>query len=412
MRTTGWRRAALILGVCLAAETASPAAVYAAAVPDSGREAQADTPAAGPALGEGLPQAQEEPVYSKEELEDSVLAYGEISGRIENYNTTYRNLNTQLYRSTTNIAAARDLAEEADERMEDAFDIKSSEMDAETRALYEGYRDAAQELRKQAQKMTNSELSGSGERTLRHTKNQLVKTVQNLYLQYEAQAAQEAALQKSEELAQARLEEAQARQALGGAAARDVLMAQRTLTQARSGALQLEAGLSNLRQNLLILLGFPYNAPVEFEPVTPPEESRIAAMNPQADRQAAVWANYDLQTIKQTAADGSAARGNKQRNVAMTEQTVAIQLENLYAGVMAKRQAFEGVKAQYEAAQKSWQAAQAQNALGMLGRADYLQAEYAWLSSQAAYTAAVCDYERAAGDYEWAVKGLILADAG
>ena len=126
--------------------------------------------------------------------------------------------------------------------MEDAFDIKSSEMDAETRALYEGYRDAAQELRKQAQKMTNSELSGSGERTLRHTKNQLVKTVQNLYLQYEAQAAQEAALQKSEELAQARLEEAQARQALGGAAARDVLMAQRTLTQARSGALQLEAG--------------------------------------------------------------------------------------------------------------------------------------------------------------------------
>ena len=123
-------------------------------------------------------------------------------------------------------------------------------------------------------------------------------------------------------------------------------------------------------------------------------------MNPQADRQAAVWANYDLQTIKQTAADGSAARGNKQRNVAMTEQTVAIQLENLYAGVMAKRQAFEGVKAQYEAA------------LGMLGRADYLQAEYAWLSSQAAYTAAVCDYERAAGDYEWAVKGLILADAG
>ena len=56
--------------------------------------------------------------------------------------------------------------------------------------------------------------------------------------------------------------------------------------------------------------------------------------------------------------------------------------------------------------------AQAQNALGMLGRADYLQAEYAWLSSQAAYTAAVCDYERAAGDYEWAVKGLILADAG
>ena len=60
MRMTGWRRAALILGVCLAAETAFPAAVYAAAVPDSGREAQADTPAAGPALGEGLPQAQEE----------------------------------------------------------------------------------------------------------------------------------------------------------------------------------------------------------------------------------------------------------------------------------------------------------------------------------------------------------------
>ena len=94
------RRGALVISAAVflfaAGVTGRPA--YAAAVPDSGREAQADTPAAGPALGEGLPQAQEEPAYSKEELEDSVLAYGEISGRIENYNTTYRNLNTQLYR--------------------------------------------------------------------------------------------------------------------------------------------------------------------------------------------------------------------------------------------------------------------------------------------------------------------------
>ena len=38
--------------------------------------------------------------------------------------------------------------------MEDAMDLKSDDMDAETRELFEGYKAAARELRKQGAKLT------------------------------------------------------------------------------------------------------------------------------------------------------------------------------------------------------------------------------------------------------------------
>ena len=50
--------------------------------------------------------------------------------------------------------------------MEDAMDLKSDDMDAETRELFEGYKAAARELRKQGAKLTNKELSGTYARTL------------------------------------------------------------------------------------------------------------------------------------------------------------------------------------------------------------------------------------------------------
>ena len=99
--------------------------------------------------------------------------------------------------------------------MEDAMDLKSDDMDAETRELFEGYKAAARELRKQGAKLTNKELSGTYARTLRQTKNKLVKAVQNLLIQYEELLPQVETAKKNVEMCQVNADAAQKMQALG-----------------------------------------------------------------------------------------------------------------------------------------------------------------------------------------------------
>ncbi len=64
------------------------------------------------------------------------------------------------------------------------------------------------------------------------------------------------------EMCQVNADAAQKMQALGRASAQEVLTAQKALQQANSSAQQAENGALQLKQNILMLLGFDADAPV------------------------------------------------------------------------------------------------------------------------------------------------------
>ncbi len=385
--------------------------VYASKTPGVGSDALIGDDATGPVLTGGNTESEEEvSPYTREQLEDGTLEYGEIEWRIEGYNTTYLNLRSQLYSQATNKSAGTALAAEASELMEDALDLKSDDMDAETRELFEGYKAAAKELRKQGAKLTNKELSGTYARMLRQTKNKLVKAVQNLVIQYEELVPQVEVAKKNVEMCQVNVDAAQKMQEIGRASEQDVLTAQKALQQATSGAQQAENGALQLKQNILMLLGFDVNADVKFADVPVPDDSRLSAMNISADTQAAVSANYDLMSVRNTSATGSSNRSIKKRNVAYTEDSVKVAMQNLYEAVIVKKQAYESEKSGYEAAAQTYEASKRQNELGMLSKANYLGLECSWLGSAASYKTAQLEYTKAVENYEWAVKGLIVTN--
>lgn len=410
MRKNRKKLFAIILHAALLSTVLS-APAYASKTPGIGSDALIGDDATGPVLTGGNTESEEESSpYTKEQLEDGTLEYGEIAWRIEGYNTTYLNLRSQLYSQATNQSAGKALAAEASSLMEDALDLKSDDMDAETRELFEGYKAAAKELRKQGQKLTNKELSGTYARTLRQTKNKLVKAVQNLIIQYEELLPQVEMAKKNVEMCQVNVEAAEKMQTLGSASAQDVLTAKKALEQAKSGAEQAENGALQLKQNILMLLGFDADGAVEFADVPLPDEMRIAEIDLTADTQSANSANYDLMSVRSTSATGSSNRSVKKRNVAYTEDSVAIAVKNLYETMIAKKQAYDGAVSGYQAAAKSFEAAKRQNELGMLSKANYLGLECSWLSSVSSYKTAELEYIKAVENYEWAVKGLIVTN--
>lgn len=85
--------------------TAMTMPAYAAKTPGIGSDALVGDDATGPVLTGGNTEVEEETSpYTKEQLEDGTLEYGEIAWRIEGYNSTYLNLRSS---STARRPASR-----------------------------------------------------------------------------------------------------------------------------------------------------------------------------------------------------------------------------------------------------------------------------------------------------------------
>lgn len=345
-------------------------------------------------------------------LEDNKMEYEELGGLIENYNVDYRNAYSQLANATADLGTARDLREEASDLMLEAGELKSDGLNEDTRELYNSYKETAKELRKQAQKITNTELSSAYQRKLRKSKAQLTVMAQQLMVGYNKALASQEPLNKQVELAQAFLDSTRLQAANGMKTQEDVLAAEQTLKQAENGAAQLNAKLQSTRQNLQIVTGWNHDAEPEICPIPEPDTARIAAMNPQNDLQTAIGANYDLYDIRSASAAGSSARGVKKRNVAQAEQDLASTLQSFYASVIAGQQAYEGAETEFEAASQIMAGADRKKAADMMGRLEYLQAESDYLSAKSARESARLDLFSAIEMYDWALKGLVVSGGG
>ena len=398
--------AALLMAIAV------PVTGYAAARPMVGNEAdQPDDGGNGPAQWDGS-VADSEEVISREELEDNRLEYREVGSRVENYNSSYRQAKTSIVDAALSLDAARELGKEANELMEDALDLKDDEMDAETRALYEGYKETAQELRRQAQKLTNADLPAAQERTLRQAKNKLTKTVQGLLIQYQALLSQADAAEKAAELAAAQADSKQRMQELGMSSQEEVLAAQKSLYEAQANAQKARDGVKTLRQNILVLLGWDYDAPVEIVPLGEPDPAKLAVMNLEQDKERAIASNYELRDTRSASASGAAARSVKKRNTSVTMQSVSLQMEQLYASVQAKKQAYDAAVSEFAAAEQTMAAADRQYALGMVGKIEYLGQQAAYLGAKASRESASMELFQAMEDYDWAVRGLLVSNGG
>lgn len=89
---------------------------------------------------------------------------------------------------------------------------------------------------------------------------------------------------------------------------------------------------------------------------------------------------------------------------------MTIKMKELYDDVFARKSAFEGAKAGFEAAQKSADGYERMYQVGLMSEADYLGTQISYYQKKAAYNAADTSLRLAIETYGWAVKGLVNAD--
>ena len=244
-------------------------------------------------------------------------------------------------------------------------------------------------------------------RGLRIARNEKTKTAREAMRTYETLKDQYDIAVLNQEIAKQNYEAALKKKDLGMMSTEDVLTVEDALNSANGSALQAASSLNSQKQTLITMLGWEYNADPEITKVPEPDLTVIDSFDPKKDEAKAIEMNYTLYDTRMAKASSSGGAVKKARNIKDQEDSIRSSLDLMYQDVKQKQKAYEASETLYGAAKADKAAADRKNALGMMSRQEYLQAESAWLSSEASHTAAKLDLTGAIENYQWALEGLL-----
>lgn len=405
--------AALIFFLCLDTQTASAATAdkEPAASAESGSAAgEADSgDAAGTSNGEEEYEAVDGGKITEERLLDHTVEYEELGSLIHAFNLSVREMTISSenqkddYREMLDTLRAEKAAASRDK--EDAEDDGDMDAYAENDALEEVYSSAMASYTRTLKRLSGN----SANKSRKNLEKQLTNGAQSLMISYESVRKNREYLEKLLEL-QTELYEVKKLQAEAG------LSTELEVQTARNSCLGAEASLSSLTdteeslyRSLCILLGQETDGGVSIAGIEPFTESHLEEMDLEKDTEDALMYNLELVELKLTSGGDSDGIAQKNRNIREQTDWVTRKMESLYEDVWLARDARDAAATGYEGAKLVWENAKTRYELGMLSRAEYLEAELSCLQKETSLETAELNLLLAFEAYDWAKKGIMDA---
>ena len=361
-------------------------------------------------------------------IQDNVLEYEEIGLLVDTYNQTLKNVK-DTYSDTKNdykdvdklknqiMEGSGSLADQAGQLsgMAGTFEDLLGYQNMVTPGTYAELVYSSEILAQQAEQMTLSadSLSAVTPEMLKvkmvdSTRAALVSGAQSAMIGYEQLLLQKVSLEDSIALLEEVYKSAQTQASVGLATENAVLTARQNLESAQAGRLAMDASEVKLRQSLCTLLGWEYNGNPEIRKVPGADLSRIGAMDPAADKQAAIDNNYTLKYNRlsyEQLTDGSVEQQNMARTIEDQTAAISSSLENLYNQVLQKRNEYQTAVAALELEKTKMEAADRKMSVGTIGRLEYLQQKNSYAAKETAVKTADLALFQAMETYDQAVEG-------
>lgn len=357
------------------------------------------------------PESMDEAQWEK--LQDNVLEYDELAGRVEYFNPTVRQIVDQINDSYDTVKEnIRDYQETADDFIY-LQEVAMKEMDFTSAYMYQINRKI---LRTMSSQMIKQEKKRDTtiERSTRQARKGLTSGCQQLMLAYNKMAVNKATLEKQVELysQMAAMYETQAQ--IGMATQTQILSAQASRDTAQSSLTSLSDQMESVKSSLLQLAGWDFDSDVTIGTIPAADVSQIEAIDFAADKAIAPKNNYtiiNMQNASPKDADNDGKYENKdyrakELGLEQAMQQLSITIDNLYQTLFEKQAALAAAQTAFDAAQLKWDGALRKYQLGMLGQAEYLGEELSYCAAQAAYQSADLDMTQALLNYYWGVNGL------
>ncbi len=342
-------------------------------------------------------------------LQDNVLEYDEIPDLVHVYNSSISEIWKNLRETKEKLDRNAQELESQSMKMKNLKDNAKSQGDVGGIMNY-----TVQEmiLKKTSSALRSSDLyTQQTVASIQKGEKQITKVAQSLMISYDSLLKQRNTLEKLQELYAKQYEIAVNKRALGLATDQDVLTAQTNQLSAASSVASLDGGLLQLKPNLCTLTGWAADASPELAPIPETDLSLIDQMNLEEDTKKAIGNNSTL-ISQRTSTKGTSSASIESRLgvIEESEQKLTIEMKRLYNEVYAQKEAFEGAKAGYEAAQKTHDKYTRMYQMGLLGESDYIGTEISYYQAKSSYESADTSLRLAIETYNWAVQGLATVE--
>ena len=345
-------------------------------------------------------------------LRDNTIEYDELEGLIQEYNATVQTNNLDLAEFKRKYGDTKDDVSSKYRDMADEIysSINYPESDETTYGMLIGSVAMAEIQAKNMEQQADDNLEDSEIIYLNYksAEKTLVTVAQTNMISYEKDqiALKQAELAKCQ--AEIALTTTQTQASLGMSTEVDVLNAQESIQNADRNVESSKAAIENVRQKLQVMLGWKYNDTPEITEVPASDMSRIDAMDPTADKDAALENNYVLKVNKKKLANADAANTKEslQKTIEDNERKIASSLVTSYQNVLTAKLAYDQAAANLELAQRNLNSLQLQFDQGKASRNALENQQIAVENAELALKTADLNLFQTMETYDWNVNGL------
>ena len=204
----------------------------------------------------------------------------------------------------------------------------------------------------------------------------------------------------------------QNRLAAGMSTQSKVLSAKESVSNAEAALVTAESNLASTKESLCLMLGWGYGADVEIAELAEPDQSKIAAIDVNADIQAALENSYAYCLTKKqlTNARTDSVKEKLSETEKNQRETISNSVKSAYDSLLLAQSGYEQAQSALALQEVSMKSADAKLAAGTITKNTYESQKASYTTAQVTAQTQKLSLLQAMNDYDWAVNGLASAE--
>ena len=361
-------------------------------------------------------QRSPEFAYSAEKwatLRDNKLEFDEISDLVHEYNPTVvqNEISYKDYLTKNRDDVAQDYYDKANEIYSNI-----SYPDSDDANYGSGVAAALRNEQQAKSLMEQGDENTDDQATMRIQYDQaeakLAKQAQGLMITYWTQYYNLDGQKARIEQAKLSYQSEQNRLAAGMSTQSKVLSAKESVSNAEAALVTAESNLASTKESLCLMLGWGYGADVEIAELAEPDQSKIAAIDVNADIQTALENSYAYRLTKKqlTNSRTDSVKEKLTETEKNQRETISNSVKSAYDSLLLAQSGYEQAQSALALQEVSMKSADAKLAAGTITKNTYESQKASYTTAQGTAQTQKLSLLQAMNDYDWAVNGLVSAE--
>ena len=357
-------------------------------------------------------QRSPEFAYSAEKwatLRDNKLEFDEISDLVHEYNPTVvqNEISYKDYLTKNRDDVAQDYYDKANEIYSNI-----SYPDSDDANYGSGVAAALRNEQQAKSLMEQGDENTDDQATMRlqydQSEAKLAKQAQGLMITYWTQYYNLDGQKARVEQAKLSYQSEQNRLAAGMSTQSKVLSAKESVSNAEAALVTAESNLASTKESLCLMLGWGYGADVEIAELAEPDQSKIAAIDVNADIQAALENSYAYRLTKKqlTNARTDSVKEKLSETEKNQREIISNSVKSAYDSLLLAQSSYEQAQSALALQEVSMKSADAKLAAGTITKNIYESQKASYTTAQVTAQTQKLSLLQAMVDYDWAVNGL------